>query len=456
LIEIFYIVVVVAITLWRFRTSFSSGLAATVFFLVLLPIEIRISTGGSLPAITVHRILLMVCLWQVWRRSSYEPNPVILPGVALLVLIAVGRSVSMTMAVDFVLSAKDLLSFLLEFLLFFVLIGKGLRDKETALRLLRAALCAAVIAACLGTFEKYRGINLAARLVPGMDDDWRAVTGTYRHRIMFGYVMAMAFPLAFAVRAWTDSRRQKLLTVAGLILLPAACYFSNSRGPWVGMALGGFVLALTGSRSTRKQLCVLGVIAAIVLLLMPGVQKSLLNRWEQSFSNDTHKGRSASYRLALWGVAWDQVKKSPGRFLFGYGGGSTETMQLGEHFEFGGGSSQLGHTSWDSEYAADFMKYGTFGLTIEAILFLGFLVWCYKAWRSAGPEARNLLGGCLAIVAVFLWAMSNVAIFNPQLHFLFLTVVAVSLRYARLSGEITADSTLEEEPIREMAQQSGV
>ncbi len=438
--EIVQILCVVAVTWWRYRVDFASGLATTIFFLFLLPTEIRISTGTALPEITVHRILLMISFWQTWRYSRWFRDRALLPGVALMVTIALGRLCSTLIAVEPVASAKEFLSFLLEYLLFFLMVGKGLRDRETVVRVLRAVFLAGVIVALLGIYEKYRGTNLVALVVPGMVDNPRTVTATYRHRILFGYAMAMAFPLAFALRHWAVSRGQNLFLVFGLLALPAACYFGNSRGPWVGLALAGGVLMLAGSRIVRRHLCLLAMLAGLVLVALPGVQKSIQNRWEQTFSTDTHKGRSASYRLELWTTAWQHLTKSPGRFLFGYGGGSTEHMQLDDFFQYGGGSGQLGHTSWDSEYASDFMKYGTFGLSMSAILLLSFVRWAWKARKECGPEAQDLLGGCLAVMAVFVWAMSNVAIFNPQLQYLFLTMVAIALRYPHLVEE-TADTT---------------
>lgn len=430
--EIIQILCVVGATLWRYRVSYSSGLAVTIFFLFLLPTEIRISTGTALPEITIHRILLLIGFWQTWRRSRWFQDRALLPGVALLVTMALGRLCSTLIAVEPVAGAKELLSFILEYLLFFLMVGKGIRDRETVVRVLRAALLAGVIVGLLGVYEKYRGTNLAALVASGMVDNPKTVTATYRHRILFGYAMAMAFPLAFALRHWVANRAQALFLMSGVLILPAACYFGNSRGPWVGMALAGAVLMLAGSRIVRRHLCLLAMLAGLALVGMPGVQKSILNRWEQTFTTDTHKGRSASYRLELWTTAWQHLTKSPGRFVFGYGGGSTEHMQLDDYFQYGGGSGQLGHTSWDSEYASDFMKYGVLGLSMNVLLLLSFVRWTWRARAQCGPEAEDLLAGCLAVMFVFLWAMSNVAIFNPQLQYLFLTVVAIALRYPYL------------------------
>lgn len=426
--SIFILLFAVAVTQVRFRRGVAAGLATGVFFLVVLPIEVRLPTPGALPELTVQRALLVVLATNAIRHGIFARGFATLPGLGILMLLAASRSISLLGGIAFVPGLKDLLLLLLEGLLFFTIAGKALQDRETALRIIRSIIFASICVAFIAFVEKYRGVNLAAAIVPGIPDYPRTVSATYRHRILLGYAMALALPLVLAYAQYVSTRWQKRLVWAGMLLIPAACYFANSRGPWAGMALGVGVIYLASERVVRKRIALLGCVALVVVLLRPGVYESILTRWEHTKSTDTHKGRSASYRLELWQVAYTELSKSPIRFLFGYGGGSAEQMQLGDLFEFGGGSSALGYTSWDSELAANLFKFGFVGLALE----LAFYAFVFKSgirtWRYAPREGRHLLSGCLAVAAVYIWALTNVAIFNPQVSFIFLMCVAILLR----------------------------
>jgi O-antigen ligase len=279
----------------------------------------------------------------------------------------------------------------------------------------------------IGTVEKYTGRNLAAMVVPYMADDDVSISSTYRHRILFGYAMALAFPLTLALRKAATTKWQRFLLEAAFLLLPAACYFSNSRGPWVGCALAGVMMLVLGDRVVRRKLRLASILVAAVLIMRPGVLETIQDLWRDTFDDSSVKGKSASYRKELWRVAYKNLDKS-GRMLIGFGGHSTESMDLSDDFEHGAGgrADQLGYTSWDSEYAADFMKFGLLGLVLEACLYVTIFRMVINSWRFSSGDDRRIAAACAATCAVFLWAMSTVAIFNAQLEFFFWSVIAIA------------------------------
>lgn len=232
-----------------------------------------------------------------------------------------------------------------------------------------------------------------------------------------------------------------------MVLLPAACYFSNSRGPWVGCGLAGLAMGTLGGRPMRRKLMLLGALAAVILALRPGTYDTISSLWHQSLNNNTIKGRSADYRLVLWGVAYDELSKSFGHTLLGYGGHSTEMLDMSKYFDQGAGGlpDQLGYTSWDSQYASNFMQYGFLGFGLETILYLSVLGMLVRTWRHSNEEDREFTAVCVATTLVFFWAMATVAIFNPQLEYLFWAMVAIAGRFhsvtsvADLSPELNED-----------------
>jgi hypothetical protein len=428
LIIIFFAVIVVQS---MFRRDVAKGVAAGMFFLVLLPTEVRIQMPGSVPELTGHRVVLLVLFFKSLHLPNRGKTLMTSRLVLLLCLVAVCRLFSSVNAVNGLESLKTAVGFLIEDLLFFVVMVRFLQDRRTVQVVAWGCLAALFVIACLATVEKYRGINLAAEFIPGMSDDAMTVSATFRHRILLGYAMAMGLPLTMLLQQVDKTKMQRRLVFASLLLIPAACYFSNSRGPWVGCAIGAVTMGAIGGQAIRKKLRFLSVLVALVLVARPGVLDTITDLWSQTFDNSSVKGRSADYRKVLWTVAWKELSKSPDRLAVGYGGHSTETMDLGEYFESGAGgeAAQLGYTSWDSQLAADLMQYGFLGFGFELILYGSLLTMLIKVWRKSKNLDQIFVAACIATVLIYFWALTNVAIFNPQLDFLFWGLAAIGISY---------------------------
>jgi len=447
LINIFIIIIAAFIVQFLLRRDLDKGLAAAVFFLVFLPVEVQIPMPGALPQLTAHRVILLIVLAHCWPRIRGLAGTPVAGVLVLAALVAACRLCSTVIALSPSASFKVVLDFLIETVLYFVLILAGLRSRRSIELMAWSSLAALVAVAGIGTIEKYTGINLAAQVVPGMADFPNTVSSTFRHRILFGYAMAMAFPLALALGERADTPWRRRLAGIGFFIVPAACYFSNSRGPWVGFALGTVIIGALGGARLRKKLLWAGVLTAAVLILRPGVKETIVDLWHQTFNDDSVKGESASYRKKLWWVAYSELSKSPERLVFGYGGYSTQMMDLSEYFDRGAGglATVLGYTSWDSQYASDFMQYGFLGFGLEVAFYLAVLATVLKAWRPAAEADRPFIAACIASTGVFLFAMATVAIFNPQLEFLFWALVAACGRFQYLTAwEPTAGDPLKE------------
>jgi hypothetical protein len=452
LTNVIIISLVVLIVHSLLRRDFDKGLAAAVFFLILLPKEVQIDMPGALPELTGHRVVLLVLLANMLPRLQRVSLAPVSRLLLLLGLIAVCRLFSTITAIDSAASFKVVLGFLIEIFLYFVLVAGALNERRTIEFVAWSSLLALVLIAGIGTIEKYTGRNLVAMIVPGMNDSPTDVSATFRHRILFGYAMAMGFPLALGLKGTPDDGRWKRwLPKIGMVLLPAACYFSNSRGPWVGCGLAGLAMGTLGGRPMRRKLMLLGALTALVLALRPGTYDTIVSLWHQSFNDNTIKGRSADYRLVLWRVAYDELTKSFDHTLFGYGGHSTEMLDVSKYFDRGAGglAGELGYTSWDSQYASNFMQYGFLGFGLEAVLYLSVLGMLVRTWRQSDGEDREFTSACATTALVFFWAMATVAIFNPQLDYLFWTVVAIAGRFhsvtspAELHPELNEDVRME-------------
>lgn len=428
---------------WSFRRDFSVGVGSVVFLLVLLPTEVRLDMPGALPELTAHRVVLLFFFLKTLQHSggTLQSRSGIL---ALLWLIAIERLLSSLVAEESAASFKTLFGYLIETVLYFKLVRTVLTDRRTILCSLWSSLFGFVIISGIAIVEKYRGINLAAMAISGMADFHNTVSATFRHRILLGYAMAMAFPLMVVMQGLAEGRLQKWFAWLGMFSVVAACYFSNSRGPWVGLALSLGVMLFMGGVSVVRRLRWVIILTVVVLVARPGVFETIANLWQHSFDETSLKGRSASYRLKLWQVAYNQLRKSPERLVLGYGGSATRLMDLGDEFERGSGGTagQLGHTSWDSQYASNFLQYGTLGLLLEMMLYIAILRIAWRAWWAGGQGQREIAAACLASIGVFIWAMSNVAIFSPQLQFIFWTLVAIAEKLNALAQNAESEAAL--------------
>ncbi|MGZ5565711.1 MAG: O-antigen ligase family protein [Limisphaerales bacterium] len=435
------------------RRDFDKGVAVAVFFLVLLPREVSIPLPGALPDLTGHRVVLLILLLSALPRMRSVNMAPVSSIVMLLCLEGSCRLLSTFTAVDAGASIKAVIDYWIETVMFVVIMLSVLKERRTIQFVAWSSLSALVIIAALGTIEKYTGTNLVAEVIPDMVKQSDGVSATFRHRILFGYAMAMGFPIALALRDTGERRWKRWLPTIGVLLLLAASYYSGSRGPWVGCALGGVVLAFTAGRSMRRKLTFLAVIGVLLLATRPGVYDTISSLWSQSFDENTVKGRSTDYRRLLWHIAYEELTKSVDHAVLGYGGHSTELLDVSAYFDVGAGGTTegLGHTSWDSQLASDFMQFGFLGFGVELLLYLAIFKVFHRACRNVrdGPD-REFMGACSAAAAIFFWAMTTVAIFNPQLYFLFWVFVAIAARFysATANDEDNISDFSETDPIK--------
>jgi hypothetical protein len=144
---------------------------------------------------------------------------------------------------------------------------------------------------------------------------------------------------------------------------------------------------------------------------------------------------SYEYRGILWHVAYSEITKSPVRLLFGYGGLTTETMDLSRYFKRGAGGTTalLGFTSWDNQMACDLIEFGYVGFIAEMVLLGSVLVGIIKLGMRVPKSDRNFMLAMFAACGIYTYAMTNVYIFSPQLKCLFWAVVACGIRYGQFA-----------------------
>ena len=421
----------------RLRRDLDSGMRLIFALLVFLPTSLRIELPGALPQLTIQRILILIAFVFLLRNAPSVPRKWPIPNLTLITLFGITQGVSLVFGAQFIPGLKGFSSYILEVALFYVLMNLYIMTEPNLLRLVCSICYGLAAVAVLATIEKFSGTNLSELIAPsgGLAEIKQEITSTYPHRIALGYAMAMGVPLALAASTQFRSARTRRLLYGIALLSIGAAYFSMSRGPWLGMGLGLIGIGILGGTLLRKRLLQIALLSAAVLVLRPGVLETITNLYTASFDENAQKHGSLATRWQLWTVAWTEIQVSPERFLFGFGPVSTESMDLSQYWYgtegWSASVSKIGYTSWDNNYACDLIELGVVGLALEVTLLLAIVGTVLREWRASDAEGRILLSGIGLACAVFMFAMTNVYIFAPQLKYLFWALVAIGSNFHR-------------------------
>lgn len=417
--------------LMALKKGYINGLAVAAFYWVSTPSELRLPLPGGLPQFTFHRMLVIIMLCAYFATKSRRPqNTGSVLGGKIMVWLSVSYVISFIFSESKDVTFKATLAYLVEIVVFYFMMAKSLQSKEDLMRIVKALTFGLITVACFTWIEKYKSVNYFESILGYNVGDVGDITASYRHRILLGYAMAMAIPLvAIQLRHVTTSKQKWFFCIA-LCVVAAACYFPRSRGPWLGAVIATGCLFMLGDAKSRKALKWLAIGGALVMILRPGVWETIGNLLGDTDA-ESQKGRSYNYRWELWGAAFKTIAVSPIKLGFGYGALSHETMDLSHLLTMGGNIKKLGYTSFDNNYAAFLLELGLIGLALTMSLYASICrkIFAFRSWLNA--DDRMINGALFSSILVYLFAMTNVYIFAPQLDFLFWTLVACVAALAR-------------------------
>ena len=407
---------------YQLRRDFIAGLSYGMVILIACTHFLRIPLPGALPELTIHRIVI-ISLFVVWIRITNRKTISEVPlarhifvwsGIAMLSLLG---------SIDHSTSIKRYFDYVLEFFLLYFILSTTIQNREQALRILRSACLGLFIVAALAFLERYAGINVVERFILTEAVPLGDVTSTYRHRILLGTGMAMAWPLAFWSSQNANSGKSRRRFWICLLAVLAACYFSRSRGPWLAAVLAAAVLFVFGSVLARKRLLFIASLGALLLLARPGVLATITGLAEATVDTESLKGGTFLYRLELWKVALSEISKSPWRLLFGFGPGAGASQSVVWDLSYR--DKDFVVTSWDNDFAYALYQYGFLGFFATVALY-GTISWRLLSYgRSPRGQDRDLFISLAACTLVLFFMMSNVMIFARQLYYLLWTVTAI-------------------------------
>ena len=420
------------IPVWRaLQRDYEKGLYISLTLFAFMTNRLELDFGPF--EMTFPRILLIVVTiyWFQWRNRQESLAKV--PYLNLIKFWWVMALCSMVFSEDFGSSLKWFISFSTQVVLFYVIVGESIRDEADVMKAYKALCVSTGIVAVLGMIEYYRGFNPALDWMGAYQEkDTEDVIVTFQHRILFGYAVAMGWPLlltlSYRAQGW-----KKVWTLKGLAMAAlACCYFSNSRGAWFGSAIAGVVMFFLGTSKVRKSMITFLLLSVFVVIARPGVRATLVDLTMSTFDPDSYRGASYYYRKELWPMAIKLVSNSPIRMLFGCGPDSLEHMDLYSHFTYGGSTYHTGFSSWDNNYAANFAEFGCLGFLAQILFCIAvFSTFCRLALRGP-PVHRDIIAAMAAAVAIYLFSQTNVYMFSPQLKCIFYTLAVIGGRLESL------------------------
>jgi len=201
----------------------------------------------------------------------------------------------------------------------------------------------------------------------------------YASPIVLGYAMVIGFGFLIYIKKYINS--QNVIRFLGLTFL-AALYFTKARGPWLGLAVLGFLYIWSGPQkfSNLARLALLTVLISLPLSLTPAGNK-LFEMLPFLSSATSHEASTVDYRFRLIEQGWLVFKQNPILGSINYRDTpEMEVMRQGQ-----------GIIDVVNSYIHIALSYGTVGLSLFLFIFIGLLVSLQKAVKSLPSSEVELI-----------------------------------------------------------------
>ena len=427
---------IVIIGLWRLalRSGLEAALPFASFMLVLVPIESSIPLG--LFELTTQRLIVGILFVLYITGNSISERQVRLPmPLKVLILLHVcWCMLSTANSVVPLMSVKKAVSIIVEYYALYFIYWRTISKTETIHKILFSIVLAVIVCSAFGAFEAYGANNVLAffpraghhfEMLSETDREVR-VQSTFDHPILFGAALAMAITITLYLVTVVQKTWQVILLWFGIMLMFLNIYKTSSRGPWLDVILGCFLLVVFGRGKLRKNIVIIGVLAIVAMVIRPGIWATVKGIYDNSFNMNTSTGTSYEYRYALQHVVTEKLLQSPTRALWGYGLESFYDLKLEGDFL---GKPHV-FLSCDSSWAELMIETGFVGLGIIILILLK------PAWRALRDHqilpapGRYLSLMLLVNLIIFYFQMYSVGMYSwGQNGYILWILIAITFAY---------------------------
>ena len=358
--------------------------------------------------------------------SNIQQTPLLLPTLLLVLAYLISTAASVAPRLSLWGSYQRLQGTYttLSYIVIFLLLLEGLRTREQLERLITAVILASLPVALYGLIQHYKLDPL-----PWQGDVTQRVASSMGNSISVAAYLIMVVPLtlmrlvqAFAVLLREEAHvTAAFLEATGYLFILMTqiltVFFTQSRGPWLGLMGGLFVFGLLWAVTRQARRLVLGVTALAVFFaaflvvfnlpntpLEPVKELPYIGRLGRVFETQRGTGR---VRVLIWEGAVKMITANPLRTLIGYG---PETMHVAynpyyppelAHYEARNASPDRSHNeTFDALVITGVVGFLAYLFLFVSVFYFGLRWLGLIADRSARNRFLGLMGigGLLSVL----------------------------------------------------------
>jgi O-antigen ligase len=281
-------------------------------------------------------------------------------------------------------------SYMAVFLVFYNLTSQELNNDQ-ALKVIKAIVFSALIAAVLALFERYTGFNVFKHLheifpfiKPSMGADYfdkmyrgdLRVTGSTAHPIAFGVMMSLVLPFMYYLFKRSKDKKQQIFYLISMLTTAAASIATVSRTSMLTVIIVLIVFMIALPEDRRGIFKSLLVLAAIAALSMPKALVEIFSYLTPSYFQ-AHEVGNRYGRFEDYPVLFREFTNSP---FFGRGLGTYDPVR---------------YRYVDNQHLLMIVELGALGL----YTFWGIF---YRAYRHLKARFNNAQGDEKTLIAAFI------------------------------------------------------
>jgi hypothetical protein len=439
------VVVVAVLAFIALTKGVEAALPFFVFVVTLVPGESKIAIPGLFDLTTARLAIIVLLGFYFVPGKGAQPadgQKQKLPLRLILALMILWSLVSAANSIVFTASLKYVLSALLDYLLVFYLFVKLVNSTEMVHKILRGFIAGLLVCCVLGLPEMYTDWGVTS-LFPAVTHTFTGIVdspqgrlhSTFPHSILFGDALALGIPVALYLIALAKSAKQRIWLWIAVLLMFWNVYKTVERGPWLGVVISLALLLLFSKARIRKYILALCLLSYAVILIRPGVWKTIKDSYYETINPTSVRGGSYRYRYALMNAALERLEAAgTGRMLWGFGQGSFGDLQL--RIWDDAMQEEVNVISCDSSFVSVMVQQGYVALLLVLALLLLPAATSLRAFTRL-PKPSNLLSLIFLInIVTYAFLMGSVECWDwGQQAYMIWIVFALAMIYPRLARE---------------------
>jgi O-antigen ligase len=251
--------------------------------------------------------------------------------------------------------------------------------------------------------------------------------------VTFALISVTLAMMSLSVAMLSSSKWLKSLMLLSFFFGVSASIMSGTRGAWLALPVGVFVLLLINPLNWKKQSRIILSLISICVLgaayFLPFVQMRIdtaISGFMDYFSNDDFVPTSVGWRLELWRGAAIAIFENP---VLGIGEGKENFRQTMQHLADAGSVTPTLATSMPhvhNEFISATLHRGILGLfTLLLIFFLPLVTFIKSIKTASGDKKILMLMGVMLTTSCATTALSDAFFHTHALSIFYVTFIYV-------------------------------